>query len=43
MVRIRGILTNRVNSGVVNFRIGAGLRDSLSNINGKVMMISLLK
>jgi hypothetical protein len=43
LVRIRGILINRVNSGVVNFRIGTGLRDSLSNINGKVMMISLLK
>ncbi|MDR1058812.1 MAG: Ig-like domain-containing protein [Treponema sp.] len=43
MVKIRGFLTNRENSGVVNFRIGAGLRDSLSNINGNVMMISLLK
>jgi hypothetical protein len=42
-VEIRGFLTNTINSGVVNFRLGAGLKDSLGNRNEKLFCISLLK
>jgi hypothetical protein len=42
-VEIRGLLTNTVNSGIVNFQINAGLKDSLGNKSEKQFCISLLK
>jgi hypothetical protein len=42
-VEIRGLLTNKINSGVVTFKIGAGLEDERGNSNNNAFMISLLK
>jgi hypothetical protein len=42
-VEIRGLLTNKINSGVVTFQIGAGLEDKRGNSSDKAFRISLLK
>jgi hypothetical protein len=42
-VEIRGLLTNTINSGIVNFQLNAGLKDSLGNKSEKQFRISLLK
>jgi hypothetical protein len=42
-VEIRGIIVNRISSGIVSFIIGAGLRDSLGNTNENIFRIPLLK
>ncbi|MDR2371251.1 MAG: Ig-like domain-containing protein, partial [Treponema sp.] len=42
-IEIRGMIVNRINSGIVSFIIGAGLRDSLGNTNENDFRIPLLK
>lgn len=42
-VEIRGQLTNKVNSGVVTFLVGAGLADRQGNLNTDAARILLLK
>ena len=42
-VEIRGVLTNMVQSGVVSFRIPAGLKDKRGNRSNEDFRISLLK
>ena len=42
-IEIRGFLTNTVQSGIVTFRIPAGLRDNLGNRSSEDFRISLLK
>jgi hypothetical protein len=42
-VEIRGMIVNYINSGIVSFIIGTGLRDSLGNTNENTFRIPLLK
>jgi len=42
-IEIRGFLTNTVHSGVVTFRIPAGLKDKRGNLSSEDFRISLLK
>jgi hypothetical protein len=42
-VEIQGLLTNRVNSGVVTFEVGLGLEDTRGNSSAGAYGISLLK
>lgn len=42
-VEIKGTFVNSANSGIVNFYIAPGLKDSYSNINNESMSIQLLK
>jgi hypothetical protein len=42
-LEVRGYLTNSINSGVVSFRIPAGLRDKRGNRSAVDFRISLLK
>jgi len=42
-IEITGILVNSIFSGIINFQIGSGLKDSLGNRNEKSQRISLIK
>jgi hypothetical protein len=42
-IKVKGVLTNTVDSGVVIFQIASGLRDSRGNRNEKTFTIPLLK
>ena len=42
-VEINGFITNTVNSGIVTFRINAGLEDTRGNRSGQSFRIMLLK
>ena len=42
-IEIGGNLVNSTNYGIVNFQVGAGLKDSLGNRNENVQRISLIK
>ena len=42
-VEVRGLLTNRVNNGIVTFRLPPGLRDKRGNRSDEDFRISLLK
>jgi hypothetical protein len=42
-VEITGIITNTTKYGIINFIIGAGLKDSLGNKNDKTLKISIVK
>jgi hypothetical protein len=42
-LEITGEIKNSTNYGIINFIIGAGLKDSLGNINDKTLRISVIK
>jgi hypothetical protein len=42
-LEITGVLKNTTNYGIINFIIGAGLKDSLGNKNDKTLKISVIK
>jgi hypothetical protein len=42
-LEIMGEIKNSTNYGIINFIIGAGLKDSLGNINDKTLKISVIK
>jgi hypothetical protein len=42
-LEISGEIKNTTNYGIINFIIGAGLKDNLGNINDKILKISVVK